>query len=64
MQNKELVTGVSALQKEEHQILERLSIIEKEKEELEKSSSLLGFTIETFRKGLREEEFKYLGKLN
>lgn len=64
MQNKELVTEVSALQKEGHQILERLSIIEKEKEELEKSSSLLGFTIGTFRKGFREEEFKYLEKLN
>lgn len=63
-QDKELATGVSALQKEGHQILEKLSLIEKEREELERSSSLLGFKIATFRKGLQEEKSKHLEKLS
>lgn len=49
---------------EGYQILEKLSLIEKEREGLEGSSSLLGFAIETLRKGLQEEESKHLEKLN
>lgn len=59
-----IAIGVSAPQEERLQVLEKLSLPEKERKELEESSSLLRFKIENFRKGLQEEKSKHLEKLN
>lgn len=58
-----MATEVSAHQKERHHTPEKHSLGEKEREELEESSSLLGFKVKNFRKIFQKEKSKHLEEL-
>lgn len=59
-----IAIGVSIIRGQRLQVLEKLSLTEKEREELEESSSLLKLKMENLRKGHQEEKSKHLEKLN